>query len=153
MSLNPDQWERDQWGDRNLVQAYHHCPRHRVCRFPCPLESVSPHFAPTPFVTVHSSQLPCAPPAIQHLAKEMALRHWYYQPLSSTTILSKLSLISARTSLSKFSFMVRPQLVCCKNRCRRPHFMFLISGNEEVMCSVTRCEPRGRRGNVRACWL
>lgn len=41
--------------------------------------------------------------------------------LSSTTILSSASLMSLLTSSSQFSFKLNAQLVCCTNRCNRPH--------------------------------
>lgn len=75
-------------------------------------------------------------------------------PLSSTTMPSKLSLISFLTSESQFSFMLSAQLVCCKNKCSRPHFIPEIWGwRVDVMWSVIRCEPRAREGRVRGVWV
>lgn len=74
-------------------------------------------------------------------------------PLSSFTNPSNASLISALTSSSQFSFIDSAQLVCCRNRCSNPHFMPDICGSEEVIWSVTRCEPRPREGSVRWCWV
>lgn len=76
-----------------------------------------------------------------------------HKPLSSLTISSNASLISALTSSSQFSFILSAQLVCCTNRCSNPHFMLDICGREELMWSVMRCEPREREGRRRGCWV
>ena len=54
-------------------------------------------------------------------------------PLSSFTIPSNASLISALTSSSQFSFIDSAQLVCCRKRCSSPHLMPDICGSEEVI--------------------
>ena len=74
-------------------------------------------------------------------------------PLSSSTIPSNASLMSARTSSSQFSFIDSAQLVCCRKRCSSPHFMPDIWGREETTWSVMRCEPRPSEGSVRWCWV
>lgn len=89
-----------------------------------------------------------------HLKRSSFLAiHLPNAPLSSFTIPSNASLISALTSSSQFSFIDSAQLVCCRNRCSSPHLMPDICGSEEVIWSVTRCEPRPREGRVRWCWV
>ena len=77
-------------------------------------------------------------------------RPWPF--LSSGASLSRLSLISFLTSSSQFSFIVNAQLVCCRNRCSKPHLILPISDTEDVIWDVMRWEPRPRSGRVMGVW-
>lgn len=106
----------------------------------CPTRTISkdPVMAPSP----HPKRRPYLLP--------VRLRN---APLSSLTMPSNASLMSALTSSSQFSFIDSAQLVCCRKRCSSPHFMPVIWGSDEVIWSVTRWEPRPREGSVRWCWV
>lgn len=123
------------------IPAYHRSPLRRACKslFRLRVQSVSQDLGTANcYHPTHSSFLAF---------------HTPHAPLSSFTIPSNASLISALTSSSQFSFIDSAQLVCCRKRCSSPHFMPAIWGSEEVTWSVTRCEPRPREGRVKWCWV
>lgn len=108
------------------IPAYHRSPLHRACIF---------LFRLLMYPSAKTQEWLCH----HHLKRPSFLpTHLCNPPLSSFTIPSNASLISARTSSSQFSFIDSAQLVCCRKRCNSPHLILDIWGSEEMIWSVTR---------------
>ena len=122
-----------------------------ACLYPFPF-SFSFSFSFSPRISASITPYPHPLPLPKKREIENQKKTKKKPTLSSLTSPSSASLMSRRTSSSQFSFRLSAALVCCRKRCRSPHFTREMCGcSEDSMWGVMRCEPRARPGRRSGC--